>query len=117
MHKRECRIFKKLAPSVLPASVRAVLHIVFRATSTEEADQEELGYLHQLICHLEEIECGGDEDLEKIEMTTRAIKRYSSTKMPEKDILKYAALVRCCFFHAFFSGGAGSPSNRCAYCE
>lgn len=95
MHKKECKIFKRLFPEILPAPVRALLHVVLRKTFKDASSQQELAYLHQLICHIDEIRDFAEEQLERIELTTRAIKRYSLTTLPEREIMRYAALVRC----------------------
>lgn len=87
----ECPIFKNLKPMVLPNNARALLRVVLRS-ARNKYDSEEFKVFEGLESHINEIsEIQGQ--LDRITLTARAVKNYSSTDIEEGTVLSYAAKV------------------------
>ncbi|CAI7611766.1 unnamed protein product [Penicillium discolor] len=88
-HSLECPIFKKVKPMVLPNNARALLRIVLR-TARNKYDSEESKVFDGLETHINEIsEIQGQ--LDRINLTARAVKNYSGTDVDEGTVASYAA--------------------------
>lgn len=76
---------------VLPNNARALLRVVLRSAHNKY-DSEEFKVFEGLESHINEIsEIQGQ--LDRITLTARAVKNYSSTDIEEGTILSYAAKV------------------------
>lgn len=76
---------------VLPNNARALLRVVLRS-ARNKYDSEELKIFESLESHINEIsEIQGQ--LDRITLTARAVKNYSSTDIEEGSVLSYAAKV------------------------
>ncbi|KAJ5112417.1 Zinc finger MYND-type [Penicillium argentinense] len=88
-HSTECSIFQKVKPNVLPNNARAILRMVVR-TSKGKYNSQELETFSQLETHINEIQ-ELQAHLDRIMLTSRAVKNYSETEMTEETIMTYAA--------------------------
>lgn len=76
---------------VLPNNARALLRVVLRS-ARNKYDSEEFKVFEGLESHINEIsEIQGQ--LDRITLTARAVKNYSSTDIEEGTVLSYAAKV------------------------
>lgn len=96
-HSAECKIFKNLAPRVLPINARAMLRIILRR-GRQKYTREELDSFAQLETHLEEIREQRASQWERIELSAKAVKLYSMSDMEEEAVVALGAQV-CLGFH------------------
>lgn len=87
----ECKIFQKLQPQILPNNARALLRMVLR-TGKGKYSPQELGVFSNLETHIAEIQ-KNQTQMERVSLTTKAVKNYSETDMTEEAISAYAARV------------------------
>jgi SET and MYND domain-containing protein len=76
---------------VLPNNARALLRIVLRS-ARNKIDSEELKIFDGLETHIDEIS-ENQGQLDRINLTSRAVKNYSGTDVEEGTISSYAAKV------------------------
>ncbi|KAJ5867215.1 hypothetical protein N7534_001768 [Penicillium rubens] len=88
-HSLECPIFKNVKPMVLPNNARALLRVVLR-TARNKYDSEESKVFDGLETHINEIS-ESQGQLDRINLTARAVKNYSGTEMDEGTVASYAA--------------------------
>ncbi|KAJ5242916.1 uncharacterized protein N7469_001243 [Penicillium citrinum] len=88
-HSGECSIYQKVKPNVLPNNARAVLRMVVR-TGRGKYSSQELETFSNLETHIKEIQ-ELQANLDRVIMTSRAIKNYSESDMTEEAIMTYAA--------------------------
>ncbi|KAJ5176124.1 uncharacterized protein N7482_002001 [Penicillium canariense] len=88
-HSLECSIFQRLKPQVLPNNARALLRMVLR-TSKGKYTTQELGIFTNLETHIQEIQ-EVQAHLDRINLTSKAVKNYSETDMTQEAIMAYAA--------------------------
>lgn len=80
-----------MKPNVLPNNARAVLRMVVR-TGRGKYSSQELETFSNLETHIKEIQ-ELQANLDRVIMTSRAIKNYSESDMTEEAIMTYAAKV------------------------
>jgi hypothetical protein len=90
-HSLECPIFKKIKHMVLPNNARALLRIVLR-TARNKYDSEEFKIFEGLETHINEIS-ESQGQLDRIILTSRAVKNYSGTDVEEGTVSNFAAKV------------------------
>ncbi|KAJ5666982.1 hypothetical protein N7462_011391 [Penicillium macrosclerotiorum] len=88
-HSQECSIFQKLKPQVLPNNARAILRMVLR-TKKGKYTAQELDIFSNLDAHLEEIQ-EIQAHLDRIYLSSKAVKNYSETDLSEETVMTYAA--------------------------
>ncbi|CAG8890936.1 unnamed protein product [Penicillium egyptiacum] len=88
-HSLECPIFKNVKPMVLPNNARALLRVVLR-TARKKYDSEESKVFDGLETHINDIS-ESQGQLDRINLTARAVKNYSGTDMDEGTVASYAA--------------------------
>ncbi|KAJ5890171.1 hypothetical protein N7504_010981 [Penicillium tannophilum] len=88
-HSMECKIFQKLQPQILPNNARALLRMVLR-TGKGKYSPQELGVFSNLETHIADIQ-KNETQMERVSLTTKAVKNYSETDMTEEAISAYAA--------------------------
>ncbi|KAJ5501274.1 Zinc finger MYND-type [Penicillium expansum] len=88
-HSLECPIFKNVKPMVLPNNARALLRIVLR-TARNKYDSEEFKVFDGLETHINEIS-ESQGQLDRINLTAKAVKNYSGTDVDEGTVASYAA--------------------------
>ncbi|KAK4867650.1 hypothetical protein LT330_001160 [Penicillium expansum] len=88
-HSLECPIFKNVKPMVLPNNARALLRIVLR-TARNKYDSEEFKVFGGLETHINEIS-ESQGQLDRINLTAKAVKNYSGTDVDEGTVASYAA--------------------------
>ena len=76
---------------VLPNNARALLRVVLR-TARSKYDAEEIKIFDGLETHINEIS-ESQGQLDRINLTARAVKNYSGTDVDEGTIASYAAKV------------------------
>lgn len=87
----ECKIFQKLQPQILPNNARALLRMVLR-TGKGKYSPQELAIFSNLETHIAEIQ-KNQTQMERVALTSKAVKNYSETDMTEEAIAAYAARV------------------------
>jgi SET and MYND domain-containing protein len=101
-HSLECPIFKNVKPMVLPNNARALLRIVLR-TVRNKYDSEESKVFDGLETHINEIS-ESQGQLDRINLTAKAVKNYSGTDVDEGTVSTYAAKVIFSVLHLLFCG-------------
>jgi SET and MYND domain-containing protein len=91
-HSLECSVFQKLKPQVLPNNARALLRMVLRTWKGKYTPQE-LGVFTNLETHIQDIQ-ESQAHLDRLNLTSKAVKSYSDTDMTQEAIMAYAARVR-----------------------
>lgn len=87
----ECSVFQKLKPQVLPNNARALLRMVLRTWKGKYTTQE-LGVFTNLETHIQDIQ-ESQAHLDRLNLTSKAVKSYSETNMTQEAIMAYAARV------------------------
>ncbi|PLB48078.1 SET domain-containing protein [Aspergillus steynii IBT 23096] len=89
-HSLECPVYQKLRPRVLPINARAVLRIVLRS-QRQKCTPQELDLFLQLETHVQDIERENPAQLERIGLSSKAVKVYSETDVKEETISAFGA--------------------------
>jgi SET and MYND domain-containing protein len=87
----ECPIYQKLQPMVLPNNARALLRMVLR-TGRGKYSIQELEIFNNLETHMGQIQ-EIQAQLDRVNLTAKAVKEYSQSDMTHDDIAAYAARV------------------------
>lgn len=85
---------------MLPNNARAVLRMVVR-TGRSKYSSQELDIFSKIESHINEVQ-ELQANLDRIIMTSRAVKNYSETDMAEDAIMTYAAKVNSSRIWALF---------------
>ncbi|KAL3475803.1 hypothetical protein BJX99DRAFT_228972 [Aspergillus californicus] len=89
-HSLECAIYRNLKPRVLPINARAILRMVLRI-GAEKYTERDRGLFNMLGTHIQEIQSGNPAQWERITLTAKAVKEYSSTEIEEDMIIALGA--------------------------
>ena len=87
----ECSVFQKLKPQVLPNNARALLRMVLRTWKGKYTTQE-LGVFTNLETHIQDIQ-ESQAHLDRLNLTSKAVKSYSETSISQEVLMAYAARV------------------------
>ncbi|KAJ5915977.1 hypothetical protein N7454_010884 [Penicillium verhagenii] len=87
-HSMECKVFQKVQPQILPNNARALLRIVLR-TGKGKYSPQEMDVFFNLETHVAEIQ-KNQEHIDRVTLTSKAVKNYSETEMTEEDLSAYA---------------------------